>query len=140
MRKQRKMAAAPTGTGMNQATPSPRTSTTKNQTACSNCATNPTQDAGSSSSEAVYWEPYSYLTDRLLSWLLERPADRAILFYDKSSVESSTPTDTRASGRHKKDIYPVIAKALFEKDPTYGMAYASQPEKFASAVQSRLST
>ncbi|KAF9232058.1 hypothetical protein BU15DRAFT_18076, partial [Melanogaster broomeanus] len=79
-------------------------------------------------------------TDRLLSWLLERPADRAILFYDKASGESSTPTDARASGRHKKDIYPIIAKVLFENDPVYGSVYASQPEKFSSAVQSRLST
>ncbi|KAF9230850.1 hypothetical protein BU15DRAFT_68840, partial [Melanogaster broomeanus] len=127
-------------TGTKQAAPSPRTSTTKNQPAHSNRATNPSHDTGPSSSEAVYWEPYPYLTDCLLSWLLERPADCAVLFYDKASGETSTPTDARASGQHKKDIYPVIAKVLFEKDPIYGSAYASQPDKFSSAVQSRLST
>ncbi|KAF8836551.1 hypothetical protein BDN67DRAFT_983857 [Paxillus ammoniavirescens] len=40
----------------------------------------------------------------------------------------------------KKDTYSVIAKELFEKDATYSSAYASQPDKFASAVQSCLST
>ncbi|KIK90639.1 hypothetical protein PAXRUDRAFT_151479 [Paxillus rubicundulus Ve08.2h10] len=116
-------------TGTKQVAPSPRTSTTKNQPARSNRATDPSQDAGPSSSEAVYWEPYPYLTDCLLSWVLECSADCAILFYDKASGESSTPTDARASGQHKKDIYPVTAKVLFEKDLIYGSTYASQLEK-----------
>ncbi|KIK99112.1 hypothetical protein PAXRUDRAFT_132734, partial [Paxillus rubicundulus Ve08.2h10] len=71
------------------------------------------------SSEAVYWEPYPYLTDCLLAWVLECPTDHTIL-YDKSSGESSSiPTNARATGCHKKDIYPIITKELFEKDATY---------------------
>ncbi|KIK80357.1 hypothetical protein PAXRUDRAFT_833564, partial [Paxillus rubicundulus Ve08.2h10] len=70
-----------------------------------------------SSSEALYWESYAYLTDRLLTWLLECPTDHTILFYDKSSGESSSiPTNARATGCHKKDIYPIITKELIEKD------------------------
>ncbi|KIK74132.1 hypothetical protein PAXRUDRAFT_836069, partial [Paxillus rubicundulus Ve08.2h10] len=74
----------------------------------------PSQEPNASSSETVYWEPYPYPTDDLLTWLLERPTDCTILFYDKSSGESSSiPTNASATGHHKKDIYPVIAKVLF---------------------------
>ncbi|KIJ11242.1 hypothetical protein PAXINDRAFT_157369 [Paxillus involutus ATCC 200175] len=142
-RKSKKKAAVP----IQQPETSSETSTAstnKNQTICFHHTTSlnpPSQEPSASSSEAVYWEPYPYLTDHLLAWLLERPADRAVLFYDKSSGESSSiSTNARATGHHKKDIYPIIAKELFEKDATYSSAYASQPDKFASAVQSRLST
>ncbi|KAF8836124.1 hypothetical protein BDN67DRAFT_1014945 [Paxillus ammoniavirescens] len=58
------------------------------------------------------------------------PADHTVLFYDKSSVESSSiTTNARATGCHKKDIYPVITKELFEKDATYSSTYVSQPDK-----------
>ncbi|KIK99276.1 hypothetical protein PAXRUDRAFT_822899 [Paxillus rubicundulus Ve08.2h10] len=71
------------------------------------------KNQNTSSSEAVYWEPYPYLTDCLLAWLSECPANHTILFYDKSSGESSSiPTNARATGHHKKDIYPVITKGI----------------------------
>ncbi|KIK93588.1 hypothetical protein PAXRUDRAFT_828831 [Paxillus rubicundulus Ve08.2h10] len=61
-------------------------------------------------SASIILQPYPYL-NCLLAWLLERPADCTILFYDKSSGESSSiPTNDRATGCHKKDIYPIIAK------------------------------
>ncbi|KIK77742.1 hypothetical protein PAXRUDRAFT_834887, partial [Paxillus rubicundulus Ve08.2h10] len=92
-------------------------STNKNQTICFYHTTSlnpPSQEPNASSSEAVYWEPYPYLTDHLLAWFLEHLTDHAILFYDKSSAESSSiTTNARATGHHKKDIYPVIAKELF---------------------------
>ncbi|KAF9234240.1 hypothetical protein BU15DRAFT_79261 [Melanogaster broomeanus] len=71
---------------------------------------NPSHDTGPSSSEAVYWEPYPYLTCRLLSWLLERPADRAVLFYDKASGKPALPQMPEPLGDTRRTIYPVIAK------------------------------
>ncbi|KAF9245414.1 hypothetical protein BU15DRAFT_71165 [Melanogaster broomeanus] len=90
----------------------------------------------------VYWEPHPHLTDNLLAWLLDHPADRTILFYDKSNrtLSENSTSPSRASGTNKKEIHAVIAQYLFKDDTTYGSAYAIQPDKFATAIASRLAS
>ena len=94
--------------------------------------------ASSSPAEPIYWERFPHLTDSLLSWLLSHPADRTILFYDRRATQESGPPQEKASGRHKKDIHAAIAQHLFSEDVVYSRTYASGPDRFASAVQSRL--
>jgi len=99
----------------------------------------PKQDT-SSTVDSVYWERYPHLTERLLSWLISHPSDRVILFYDRRATQEGTPLQEKPSGCHKKDVHTVLAREIFSGDPVYGRTYASQPDKFATAVQSRLLT
>ncbi|KAI6096264.1 hypothetical protein EDD16DRAFT_1528132, partial [Pisolithus croceorrhizus] len=87
-----------------------------------------------SGSEAIHWEPYPQLTRDLLAWILQHPADHAVLFNETM--------DQNVQGKphswRKKEINAVIADAIFHEDGQYGASYASQPARFALAVASRL--
>lgn len=90
------------------------------------------------SSVTVYWERYPYLTEKLLSWLWDNPADRAILFNEKR--DQHTKGTAKAHGRTKKDINAIIAEIIFRQDLIYGELYATQPGKFGSVVSGCLAT
>ncbi|KAI6095409.1 hypothetical protein F5141DRAFT_1068390 [Pisolithus sp. B1] len=87
-----------------------------------------------SRSEVIHWEPYPQLTRDLLAWILQHPADCAVLFNEMM--------DQNVQGKphswRKKEINVVIADAIFHKVGQYGALYASQPVRFASAVASCL--
>ncbi|KAI6001854.1 hypothetical protein EDD15DRAFT_2361182 [Pisolithus albus] len=87
-----------------------------------------------SGSEAIHWEPYPQLTRDLLSWILQHPADRAVLFNETMDHN----VQGKPHSQRKKDINAVIADAIFCQDRQYGESYTSHPAKFASAVASRL--
>ncbi|KAI6004783.1 hypothetical protein EDD15DRAFT_2359614 [Pisolithus albus] len=87
-----------------------------------------------SGSEAIHWEPYPQLTRDLLSWILQHPANRAVLFNETMDHN----VQGKPHSRRKKDINAVIADAIFRQDRQYGESYASHPAKFASAVASCL--
>ncbi|KAI6094745.1 hypothetical protein F5141DRAFT_1069122 [Pisolithus sp. B1] len=72
-------------------------------------------------SEGVQWERLPYLTEKLLSWLLNNPADRAILFNEGKDQD----TQGNAAKPHARDL-------------KYGDKYAVNPGKFASAVNTHL--
>lgn len=94
------------------------------------------------SHDSIKWEPYPHLTEQLLEWLWDNEADRAILFNEKVQGTRTGTSATTKIGlrRNKKDIKTAIAKAIFEENATYGAMYAAQPDKFATAVSSRLDT
>ena len=74
---------------------------------------------------------------KLLSWLAENPADRAILFNESraSDVQGSA---AKPQARCKQEIKAVIASIVFGQDTQYGELYAKQPGKFAIAVGKHL--
>ncbi|KIK11478.1 hypothetical protein PISMIDRAFT_19487 [Pisolithus microcarpus 441] len=96
-----------------------------------------TQEAvETSGNEAVHWEPYPQLTRDLLTWILQHPADRAVLFNETMDEKIQGKPHSRC----KKDINAVIAETIFRHDRQYGESYAAHPAKFATAVASRLAT
>ena len=99
------------------------------------------QEPTSTTSDSVKWEKYPYLTDSLISWLLKHPADRAVLFYDKTTDEGAS-TGSRMSGNSKKAVHAKIAQHLFAKDTIYKDVYAAHTgtKKFPTSVNSRLIT
>ena len=100
----------------------------------------PTDDSQSTTTGNVNWDNSPILTTNLIQWLLSHPADRHILFHDcASSTHVPVPGD-RPSGRNKKEVQAVIAKHLFEKDPTYSSAYTLDPGRFSTSLNNRLST
>ncbi|KIJ58574.1 hypothetical protein HYDPIDRAFT_34048, partial [Hydnomerulius pinastri MD-312] len=83
--------------------------------------------------------PYPHLTENLLAWLTDHPADRQILFYDKSNRTTlGDSTVPAASGINKKQVHGALAEYLFAADAVYGSAYTAQTAKFERAVGSRL--
>ncbi|KIK18701.1 hypothetical protein PISMIDRAFT_46190, partial [Pisolithus microcarpus 441] len=80
----------------------------------------------SAGSEGVQWEQLPYLTEKLLSWLLENPANRAILFNEKKD-QAGQGNAAKPHARRKKDIHTVIANFLFSSDMKYGDKYAANP-------------
>jgi len=99
----------------------------------------PTEDSQSSSTGNVNWDNNPTLTTSLIQWLLAHPADRHILFHDRTSTHTPVSGD-RASRKNKKEVQAVIARHLFEKDPNYGSAYTSDPGRFSTSLNNRLST
>ncbi|KIK14156.1 hypothetical protein PISMIDRAFT_17491 [Pisolithus microcarpus 441] len=93
----------------------------------------------SAGSEGVQWEQLPYLTEKLLLWLLDNPADRAILFNEKKD-QVAQGNAVKPHAQRKKDIHAVIASFLFSSDPKYGDKYTANPGKFASAVNARLTS
>lgn len=89
----------------------------------------------------IRWETTDFDgTTPLVSWLAAHPADCRILFSDNKKNRSAVIGTDRPSGKSKADIYLVIARHVFEDDPTYGTRYAveaNQP-KFGQAVANRL--
>ena len=84
----------------------------------------------------VQWDTDPTCTDKLVSWILNHPADCNILFHDRLS---NSPTLTlspeeRPSGNNKKDITAVITKHIFKDDLAYSVLYPSDPGKFAFLV------
>ncbi|KAI5984132.1 hypothetical protein EDD15DRAFT_2375486 [Pisolithus albus] len=59
-----------------------------------------------SANEAVHWEPYPHLTRDLLTWILQHPADHAILFNETMDEN----TLGKPLSRRKKDINAVIVE------------------------------
>ncbi|KIK14783.1 hypothetical protein PISMIDRAFT_17056, partial [Pisolithus microcarpus 441] len=72
----------------------------------------------------------------LLSWILQHPADHAVLFNE--TIDQNV--QGKPHSQRKKEINAVIANAIFHEDKQYGESYASHPARFASAVASRLVT
>ena len=93
----------------------------------------------SDDSQGVYWERYPYLTEKLLSWLWDNPADRAVLFNEMRDPNTQQ-VGSKPHGKRKKDINAAIALYIFQQDAIYGQMYANCAEKFTLAVGSRLAT
>ena len=91
-----------------------------------------TQESNEESKSGIYWERRPHLTANLLSWLLNHPEDRAILFNE------SKGGTTKSQAREKNRIKAIIASVVFKEDDTYKEAYSQHPERFAVAVNSRL--
>ncbi|KAI6046203.1 hypothetical protein EDC04DRAFT_2888353 [Pisolithus marmoratus] len=87
-----------------------------------------------SGSEAIHWEPYPQLMRDLLAWILQHPADQAVLFNEMMDQN----VQGKPHSQRKKDINAVITDAIFHEDRQYGESYASQPARFASVVASHL--
>ncbi|KAF8123339.1 hypothetical protein EV363DRAFT_1300517 [Boletus edulis] len=99
------------------------------------------QEPTSTTTDSVKWEKFPHLTDLLIAWLFQHPADRVILFNDKVAGENA-PAGSKASGRTKKDICITIAEHLFKEDENYKDLYAASTgtDKFPNSVLSRLAT
>ncbi|KAI6009056.1 hypothetical protein EDC04DRAFT_2610774 [Pisolithus marmoratus] len=93
----------------------------------------------SGGSEAVQWEWLPHLTDKLLSWLLDNPADHAILFNEKKDQTGQGDT-MKPHAQRKRDIHRVIAHIIFANDIKYGEKYATNPGKFTTAVSGCLTS
>ena len=91
-----------------------------------------TQESNEESKSGIYWERRPHLTANLLSWLLNHPEDRTILFNE------SKGGTTKSQAREKNRIKAIIASVVFKEDDTYREAYSQHPERFAVAVNSRL--
>ncbi|KIK14093.1 hypothetical protein PISMIDRAFT_17532 [Pisolithus microcarpus 441] len=76
---------------------------------------------------------------KLLLWLLDNPADRAILFNEKKD-QVAQGNAVKPHAQQKKDIHAVIASFLFSSDPKYGDKYTANPGKFASTVNAHLTS
>ncbi|KAG1901150.1 uncharacterized protein F5891DRAFT_1187851 [Suillus fuscotomentosus] len=79
-------------------------------------------------------------TTILVSWLATHPADCRVLFSDNKKNCSTVIGTDRPLGKSKANIYLVIARHVFENDPTYGTWYAvegNQP-KFKQAIANHL--
>ena len=100
----------------------------------------PTEDSPLLSSGNVTWESNPTLTTNLIRWLVDRPADRHILFHDRATSTYIPSSGDKPSGRNKKEVLAVVAAYLFEKDPAYGSAYALDKAKFSSSLTNRLAT
>jgi hypothetical protein len=88
----------------------------------------------------VNWIGEPTRTDILVRWLLEHPADCAILFYGKSERDYGCDKDYGPpSGKDRSEVYAAIARAIFEHDHQYASSYASLPDKFRDSVSSRIS-
>ena len=90
------------------------------------------QESNEESKSGIYWERRSHLTASLLSWLLDHPEDRAILFNE------SKGGTTKSQAREKNNIKAAIASVVFKEDGVYSEAYSQNPERFSAAVNSRL--
>ncbi|KIN96524.1 hypothetical protein M404DRAFT_105014, partial [Pisolithus tinctorius Marx 270] len=86
------------------------------------------------------WERYPHLTSTLLSWLLQHPADRAVLFSSakQRSAQEGSASLGKPHGRTKKEIHAVVAKVLFANDPEYCSGYEMQPEKLKKRYREQL--
>lgn len=91
------------------------------------------------SSVNVIWDERR--TDLLVQWILSHPADRHILFHDRtSSTVPKLSPDDKPSGKNKKEVSTVIARHIFAKDPDYSALYKAEPGKFVTSVINRLNT
>jgi hypothetical protein len=100
----------------------------------------PTKDSQSTSAGNVNWDNNLTLTTKLIQWLLSHTADQHILFHDHATSTHIPIPGDKASGKNKKEVQAVIARYLFENDPSYGSAYALDPGKFSTLLNNRLST
>jgi len=90
---------------------------------------------------SVQWDTDPAHTDKLVTWILNHPADHNILFHDHLS-NTPPPTlspENKPSRKNKKDVTAVIAKYIFQDDQVYSTLYASDAGKFAMSVTNRLS-
>ena len=88
----------------------------------------------------ISWDADPTHTDKLVSWILNHPADHHILFHDCLSNTSQLNVSDKPSGKNKKDVSAVIAKHIFEHDHIYAALYQSDPNRFATSVINRLTT
>ncbi|KAI6103434.1 hypothetical protein F5141DRAFT_1217069 [Pisolithus sp. B1] len=100
------------------------------------CMKKHTQESTEASgNEAIHWEPYPQLTRDLLTWILQHPADCAVLFNEMM--------DENILGKPhswwKKDINAVIANTIFHHDRQYGESYAAHPAKLKNKYQQHAS-
>jgi len=84
----------------------------------------------------IQWTADTPLTDKLVTFLLDYPADCHILFYDNKGTDIS---HGRPSGKDKSTIYVVIAKHIFEDNNKYSAAFAANPAPFSASVGNHLS-
>jgi len=91
---------------------------------------------------SVQWDTNPTCTDKLVSWILNHPADCNVLFHDHllNSPPPVLSPEERPSGKNKKDITAVIAKHIFQDDLAYSVLYASDPGKFTLSVTNQLGT
>ncbi|KAG9308859.1 hypothetical protein JVU11DRAFT_11489 [Chiua virens] len=78
-------------------------------------------------------------TNKLVDWILTRPANRHILFLDcTSSSKTTLNTTKRPSGKNKKEVAGAIAKHIFETDEEHLATYASDPSRYVLSVTNQL--
>ena len=73
---------------------------------------------------------------KLVTWIVDHPADRRILYGDRNQSGSAPPLSNECpSGKQKKDIHAAIAKHIFEgEDPEY----SNNPSRYAKSVSNQL--
>jgi len=98
----------------------------------------PAEDSPLPSAGNVNWESNLALTNKLIQWLLTHPADQHILFHDRATSTYIPGPGSKPSGRNKKEVLVVVAGHLFEKDSSYGSAYALDMPKFNTSLNNWL--
>ncbi|KAG2131039.1 hypothetical protein DEU56DRAFT_914570 [Suillus clintonianus] len=92
-----------------------------------------------SSPSIVSWQIVPLRTNRLINFLVEHPADCAILFPAESKRSTDHGADLGcASGKDKGDIQGVIAQFVFHDDTVYAHWYATNPVKFRDSVANHI--
>ncbi|KAI6137400.1 hypothetical protein F5141DRAFT_1060227 [Pisolithus sp. B1] len=79
------------------------------------------ESQGGSRSKAIHWEPYPQLTRDLLAWILQHPADHAVLFNETMDQN----VQGKPHSQRKKEINVVITDAIFCEDGQYGALFKS---------------
>ncbi|KAI6024362.1 hypothetical protein EDC04DRAFT_2606530 [Pisolithus marmoratus] len=91
------------------------------------------QDPGKmSGNEMVLWEPYPQLTRDLLTWILDHPADCAVLFNKK--IDQSVLG--KPHSMQKKNINVVIGDSLFHHNHHYADLLKNKYQQQASRFKS----
>ncbi|KAI5984584.1 hypothetical protein EDC04DRAFT_2914201 [Pisolithus marmoratus] len=91
------------------------------------------QDPGKTpGNKMVLWEPYPQLTRDLLTWILDHPADHAILFNEK--IDQSMLG--KPHSMQKKNINAVIADSLFHHNQHYSDLLKNKYQQQASRFKS----
>lgn len=76
----------------------------------------------------IGWQNHPARTDKLVEWLVQHPADCAILFNGK--LDDLGPP----SGKNKQEVNAAIAQSIFGHEEKY----ATHPDKYRDLVMSRI--
>ncbi|KAG2029432.1 hypothetical protein BDR03DRAFT_1018407 [Suillus americanus] len=66
---------------------------------------------------SISWQSVPQRTNRLVDFLLQHPADFAILFSSEGKKAANCEAEGRTSGTGKNDIHSVLAGVVFSDDP-----------------------
>lgn len=76
----------------------------------------------------IGWQNYPARTDKLVEWLVQHPADCAILFNGKP--DGLGPP----SGKNKQEVHTAIARSIFGDEEKY----TTYPDKYRESVANRI--